>query len=74
MEISILLVVLDPKYQAQILDTMPSFRTLHAQLSDTPYTTENNNILVKHMYILERNTIYINICTTIKNLYKKGIV
>ena len=35
MEIIILLELLDPKYQAQILDTMPSFWTKYAQLLDT---------------------------------------
>ena len=35
MEISILLVILQLNDHAQILDTLPSFRTLHAQLSDT---------------------------------------
>ena len=57
MEISISLEVLCPKYYAQLVDTLPSFWTLHAQLLDTPYTTGNNNIIVKCMYILVRNIL-----------------
>ena len=51
MEFSILLEVLYPKYYAQLLDTLPSYRTLHAQLLDTEKYRNNCNIQTKHIYL-----------------------